>query len=170
MNAPLSAIHAEVLGMRQDITETLDRMDDSESLFGFLSNWYQSIPDNLLVESYGEDRIRKHPKYRALSAKAKRVVDWALFPFDQLHNVKTWAGLEEAEEAFIFLDECARRTTEGEDDAHEVAFNAALECKGLCSDLDEEKWLAYRIEESRRLWGDRPSLNGTYQPSYKTSL
>ena len=151
--APLEVICAEVNGMRSEFQVLCDRLDDNESIRGFLTNWYRSIPANLLAASFGDDRIKASPQYRALGTKVRRVVDWAMCPFDPLHVVKEWASVEDAEDAMIFLLNVVNSTVENDDDAHESAVNAYAEARGLVFDLEDDKHAMYRADQNRRLFG-----------------
>ena len=151
--APLEVICAEVNSMRSEFQVLCDRLDDNESVREFLPNWFKSIPANLLAESYGDDRIKASPQYRALGIKVRRVVDWALCPFDQRHLVKSWASVDDADDAMIFLLAIVNSTVEGEDDAHESAVNAYTEARGLAFDLEDDQHADYRADQNRRLFG-----------------
>ena len=157
MNAPLTAVHAEILGMRHDINDVLDRLDDADSVRGFLANWFKSLPDELVIKSDGADRILKHPGYRALSPLAKRVADWALCPFEEVRDVKEWATFDAAYEATKFFGDLASSTT-SLDDAHEPCVNARTEAYGLMQSIDEDDHAEAMVRE----YEFRQMLNNQY--------
>ena len=63
-----------------ELRDLTNGLEDSESVRNFLRDWFDALPDALHASTYGDDRIRKSPQYRALSPDARIAADWAFAP------------------------------------------------------------------------------------------
>ena len=152
--APLEVICAEVNGMRSEFQVLCDRLDDNESIREFFGNWFKSIPDNLIAASFGDNRIKASPQYRALGPKVRRVADWALCPFDQRHLVKSWASVDDADDGA----EQAEQGRQGDDGAQQPLAGAGFLHAFLGAQLHRRDGLGAAVGQSR-LAGDPPDAD-----------
>lgn len=113
-----------------------DRLDDADSVRGFLRNLHASLPADVLAwHCYAEDRITLSPQYRALSHDPRRAVDWGIVPVGRLiGRAGMPISLDDLESAAEFLRQC-RDAVADDDDVYETAVNARENVLARIDDL-----------------------------------
>ena len=146
-------IASEIRAARADLNGAIDNLDDRQCVDNFLRDWNDTIPEALIAESYGDDRIKKSPQYRALSPDARIAADWAFAPkycstepLAPGHVYIDTPALIEARDFFTRVASCCR----DDDEADEIAQNAHDNLRGVIHNRDEEAALERSFEPERR--------------------
>jgi hypothetical protein len=152
MNAPAIVSHLQAAGA--DLRACCDRLDDAESVRGFLKNMHDSLPADVLAwHCYAADRIEMSPQYRALTDEAKRAVQWGFCPFTNKLVCRVGMAIETVElvAAAEFLRRCRDSVAE-DDEVWTTAETARDELLAEIRGREQEESALIDWRDDRREW------------------